>query len=323
MASSIIVGVANGFLDTGASTLCLQLWGKDSGPYMQALHFSYAVGGSIAPLLVQAFNVETTTPNNTMSSSRHVRSVTFPLNSNESDDQISTLVSTVTQAVSQQPPALSENGFANLTIPISNSTIATSNSTNILSSNSTLNSTSGIAISPNQTAPVIDKPKKPKPVVTNGQALGDSSQFDKIPLKIETVAPVQTTTVVPNENGTTPIFAARNDTIDPSENAKAQDSNVTDKTILSSPKGLEELNINGTSNISAIGYTKNESTPLSTLQANGNVTFVQTTIPSTEVSMVTPTPLFSETPNTNVSKSDVPVESKPTETSVSNATKGN
>ncbi len=327
MASSIVVGVANGLLDTGASTLCLQLWGKDSGPYMQALHFSFAVGGSIAPLLVQAFIVETTAPNNTMSS-RHVRSVTFPLSSSESDEQMSTLVSTIIQAVSQPPPFLpgssSTASTSNLTIASSNSTIVAPNST---TSNSTSTFTTSSPATLNQTAPVTEKPKKPKPVVINGQAFGDSSQFDHIPLKIETLPPqevVATTTVASSENRTTPIITAGNDTIDPSENVtfmKAQDSNVTNITISTTPKGLEELNVN----TSAIGSDiKNESAPLSTSQVTGNNTFLSSTIPSssTEVSVVTSAPVFSEKLLTNLSKSDTPSEPQP-ETILSIATKGN
>jgi len=60
MVAAITVGIANGFLDTGASTVCLRLWGKESGPYMQAMHFAFALGGFLAPLLSQAFIGETT-----------------------------------------------------------------------------------------------------------------------------------------------------------------------------------------------------------------------------------------------------------------------
>lgn len=34
---------------------CLNLWGKDSGPFFQALHFSFGIGGLIAPLVAAPF----------------------------------------------------------------------------------------------------------------------------------------------------------------------------------------------------------------------------------------------------------------------------
>ncbi|XP_072015468.1 uncharacterized protein [Amphiura filiformis] len=49
------VGVAMGALDTGANVVCLRMWGKKSAPFMQALHFSFALGAFIAPLLAGPF----------------------------------------------------------------------------------------------------------------------------------------------------------------------------------------------------------------------------------------------------------------------------
>ena len=43
MVSSSLIGIGGGFLDTGTSTLCLEMWGQGSGPYMQALHFTFAL----------------------------------------------------------------------------------------------------------------------------------------------------------------------------------------------------------------------------------------------------------------------------------------
>lgn len=41
--------------------LCLDLWGRNSGPFMQALHFSFGLGAFIAPLLAAPFLEPTTT----------------------------------------------------------------------------------------------------------------------------------------------------------------------------------------------------------------------------------------------------------------------
>ncbi|XP_072165409.1 sodium-dependent glucose transporter 1A-like [Diadema setosum] len=49
-------GVSMGVLDTGANLLCLRMWGKKgSAPMLQALHFSFAFGAFLAPLLTAPF----------------------------------------------------------------------------------------------------------------------------------------------------------------------------------------------------------------------------------------------------------------------------
>ncbi|XP_064614015.1 sodium-dependent glucose transporter 1A-like [Liolophura sinensis] len=48
-------GLALGLIDTGSNSGTVQIWGKDSGPYMQALHFSFAVGAMLSPLLATPF----------------------------------------------------------------------------------------------------------------------------------------------------------------------------------------------------------------------------------------------------------------------------
>mgnify|MGYP001795784684 CR=1 FL=1 len=40
---------------SGGNVICLQIWGKDSGPYMQALHFAFGVGAFMAPLVAAPF----------------------------------------------------------------------------------------------------------------------------------------------------------------------------------------------------------------------------------------------------------------------------
>ncbi|XP_046405156.1 uncharacterized protein LOC124170478 [Ischnura elegans] len=51
----VILGIVMGFLDTGCNVLCLDLWGRNSGPFMQALHFSFGLGVFIAPMLSAPF----------------------------------------------------------------------------------------------------------------------------------------------------------------------------------------------------------------------------------------------------------------------------
>ncbi|KAJ1525620.1 hypothetical protein ONE63_008840 [Megalurothrips usitatus] len=48
-----LLGVSLGFLTTGGNVLCLDLWGRNSGPFMQALHFSFSLGIFLAPFLSQ------------------------------------------------------------------------------------------------------------------------------------------------------------------------------------------------------------------------------------------------------------------------------
>ncbi|GBM16324.1 Sodium-dependent glucose transporter 1A [Araneus ventricosus] len=48
-------GMTLGCLDTGGNVCCLNLWGKDSAPFYQALHFTFGVGALIAPLIAAPF----------------------------------------------------------------------------------------------------------------------------------------------------------------------------------------------------------------------------------------------------------------------------
>ncbi|XP_077636080.1 sodium-dependent glucose transporter 1 [Crocuta crocuta] len=48
-----IFGVSIGILDTGGNVLILALWGDKGAPHMQALHFSFALGAFLAPLLAK------------------------------------------------------------------------------------------------------------------------------------------------------------------------------------------------------------------------------------------------------------------------------
>ncbi|KAF7253402.1 Sodium-dependent glucose transporter 1 [Varanus komodoensis] len=48
-----VIGFAMGVLDTGGNVLALDTWGTEAGPHMQALHFSFALGAFVAPILAK------------------------------------------------------------------------------------------------------------------------------------------------------------------------------------------------------------------------------------------------------------------------------
>ncbi|NXT73268.1 MFS4B protein, partial [Zapornia atra] len=48
-----VIGASMGILDTGGNILALNTWGAEAGPHMQALHFSFAVGAFVAPILAK------------------------------------------------------------------------------------------------------------------------------------------------------------------------------------------------------------------------------------------------------------------------------
>ncbi|XP_028858188.1 sodium-dependent glucose transporter 1 [Denticeps clupeoides] len=47
------IGMSMGFLDTGGNVLILYTWGDQSGPHMQALHFSFAAGAFVSPIIAK------------------------------------------------------------------------------------------------------------------------------------------------------------------------------------------------------------------------------------------------------------------------------
>ncbi|XP_051031511.1 sodium-dependent glucose transporter 1A-like [Phodopus roborovskii] len=61
-----VFGAAIGAVDTGANVLILDLWGDKGAPHMQALHFSFALGAFLAPLLAKlAWGASASTQNHT------------------------------------------------------------------------------------------------------------------------------------------------------------------------------------------------------------------------------------------------------------------
>ncbi|KAM4771750.1 sodium-dependent glucose transporter 1 [Rhinophrynus dorsalis] len=48
-----IVGMSMGFLDTGGNVIILNTWEDQAGPHIQALHFSFALGAFVAPILAK------------------------------------------------------------------------------------------------------------------------------------------------------------------------------------------------------------------------------------------------------------------------------
>ncbi|NXA97305.1 MFS4B protein, partial [Melanocharis versteri] len=48
-----VIGGSMGILDTGGNVLALNTWGAEAGPHLQALHFSFAAGAFVAPILAK------------------------------------------------------------------------------------------------------------------------------------------------------------------------------------------------------------------------------------------------------------------------------
>lgn len=47
------IGISMGVLDTGGNVLILNTWGEQAGPHLQALHFSFAAGAFISPIIAK------------------------------------------------------------------------------------------------------------------------------------------------------------------------------------------------------------------------------------------------------------------------------
>lgn len=50
-----INGFSIGSFDTAINVWILEMWQEESGPYMQALHFTYGLGSFVAPLVCEPF----------------------------------------------------------------------------------------------------------------------------------------------------------------------------------------------------------------------------------------------------------------------------
>ncbi|XP_030055075.1 sodium-dependent glucose transporter 1 [Microcaecilia unicolor] len=48
-----VIGISMGFLDTGGNVVILNIWAEQAGPHVQALHFSFALGAFVAPILAK------------------------------------------------------------------------------------------------------------------------------------------------------------------------------------------------------------------------------------------------------------------------------
>ncbi|XP_028460867.1 LOW QUALITY PROTEIN: sodium-dependent glucose transporter 1 [Perca flavescens] len=48
-----LIGMSMGILDTGGNVLVLNTWGEQAGPHMQALHFSFAAGAFVSPIIAK------------------------------------------------------------------------------------------------------------------------------------------------------------------------------------------------------------------------------------------------------------------------------
>ncbi|KAM9496992.1 sodium-dependent glucose transporter 1 [Clarias gariepinus] len=65
------VGMSMGILDTGGNVLLLNTWGDRAGPHMQALHFSFALGAFMSPIIAKLlFGHESSVSNRSASQPR-------------------------------------------------------------------------------------------------------------------------------------------------------------------------------------------------------------------------------------------------------------
>ncbi|XP_070573005.1 sodium-dependent glucose transporter 1A-like [Ptychodera flava] len=48
-------GLLLGGIDTGGNMICVRLWGRKSGPFLQLMYFTFAVGATVSPLVVSPF----------------------------------------------------------------------------------------------------------------------------------------------------------------------------------------------------------------------------------------------------------------------------
>jgi hypothetical protein len=54
--TSGLASFSGGSLDAGGNVLCLEIWdGGDAGPYLHSIHFSFAIGAFLAPVLALPF----------------------------------------------------------------------------------------------------------------------------------------------------------------------------------------------------------------------------------------------------------------------------
>lgn len=88
----LINGIALGALDTGANVYCLDIWKKETGPYLQTLHFFFGLGAFVAPLIAEPF-LSVHSNNNTKTSGQNSSNLNFvisELNNNNNSSSNST-----------------------------------------------------------------------------------------------------------------------------------------------------------------------------------------------------------------------------------------
>lgn len=66
LTSELAYGFMNAGIDTGCNAWILEIWQESANPYMQGLHFSYALGQTIAPLVTEPFLSPDQSENRTM-----------------------------------------------------------------------------------------------------------------------------------------------------------------------------------------------------------------------------------------------------------------
>ena len=170
----IIIGVSLAILMIGGNVICLDFWGRKSGPYIQALHFCLSLGLLTGPLLV--------------------------------DPLSQTRVPTIVQKA--LPFAMSANSVAGRDHIIQRRQVLESFSSDLESS--TLDPLLMNIFGVEQTTTEKSVKKKPKPAFNDGQKLDNSRDWEKVKVAkpppeevlVTSEATTITTTLAPKETTT-------------------------------------------------------------------------------------------------------------------------
>lgn len=172
----VSTGITLGFLTTGGNVLCLDLWGRNSGPFMQAIHFSFALGSLVAPLISLPTVESLYQPGNSIQNTSNIKHNIF--------DYSTTVSSYAKEGVHRRVfRELNDTNFLDY-----HSQIVFNNSTSKFSLYSSaspdVNETlSHSTESYSSTTLTTKRTPKPKPKLTNGAKLGHSRDWDNIPVR--------------------------------------------------------------------------------------------------------------------------------------------
>jgi len=169
----IIIGVSLAILMIGGNVICLDFWGRKSGPYIQALHFCLSLGLLTGPLLVDPLS-QTHVPNVLQ------KALPFALS---------------------HPGAISTSHALHKREAVASEAAEVTAEAAIITQSSTLDPLLVNIFGVDQPSTTTIKVPKPKPVFNDGQKLDNSRDWEKVKVaKPEEIITVEPTT--PKENKT-------------------------------------------------------------------------------------------------------------------------